>query len=722
MLTDTKNAPPGGSIHLVEKLIKIMDRRLTAIKRRWRKVRDAQDPPQIVYQNIVASSDTDLENVAQKRRMYLDALRRDGEGTIAFMAPEFWIMAKIGSFPLAVNSPSIPDEQQEPGRLQDSAFSAPGILNELAETSPMILLGHDGHKGGEVFSNMCEDIFQAMPSGMFLYRFEEPDKFVLEECNPAAEWLTGISIEQYRGRNFESIWPCATSLGIKDAFLRVLFSGETFEAEDVCHKDYQVEGSFLIKAFAIPGRRLVVVLENITNRKITENHFRHMALHDALTGLANRFKLHDRIQHALQMAKRWPKNLIAVMFLDLDRFKLVNDTFGHAMGDALLVEVGRRLCACVRSHDTVCRYGGDEFVVHLEEISSGKDALITARRICEALSHPYVLNSHTLSIGASVGVSLSPFASESPEEPVRQANMAMHRAKEMGGGIRFFTKKMLQKSVTVEKLEGDLERAIDRKEFRLLFQPIVDTGKNGHKPCVGSGQRIRGFEVLLRWSHPQKGIINPMDFLPLAEESGKISRIGSWVLDKACETLAGWRREGADVEGLFFSINVSPRELAWVDFVGSLSNSLEAHSLPPEQIRLEIGESAIMKSNAALYERIRELSDQGVGLSLDDFGTGYSNIALLGRLQLAGVKIDTSITRALEHFPQNGSLIRAITTMAESLGLDVVAEGVETQGQRRILLENGCRMQQGFYYSKPLFATEAARFLAKDYQDSGLCY
>lgn len=696
-----RNSPGANAAQLIEKLVETMERRLAALKRRLNGKGRVGGDAGLSYACVRACDDASRD-MTRERRAILEGLRRHPAGALAYVSPELLVLARV-------ETPSGEADASGNGCAAVRGCDPAAVLEQLAEASPLILFDHGADRCMDMLGGRCQDVLTAMPCGVFVYRFEAPDRLYLEDCNPAACWLTGIAIEQFRGLEFDEIWPNAATFGTKNALLAVLSTGEPYEAEDVCHKDRRLEVSLLVRAFGLPGQRLAVLLDNITGRKVTENQFRHMALHDALTGLANRVKLRDRVMHALQVSRRWPETLFALLFLDLDRFKLVNDTFGHALGDALLIEVGRRLTVCVRAHDTVCRYGGDEYVILLEEMSAANDAMATARRIRQALAEPFVLDRHTLSVSASVGIALSPFSAESPEEPIRRANMAMHHAKEAGGGVRVFSKKMLQKSVAAENLESDLDKALDHGEFRLLYQPIVDSGE---KEPDRHGSRVQGFEVLLRWSHPQKGLIHPMDFIPQAEESGKIPRIGSWVMDKACETLAGWQREGTTGEGMFLSINVSPRELAWVDFMDSLGMSLAAHGLQAEALRLEIGETAVMKSNAALFERMRQLSDQGVGLSLDDFGTGYSNIALLGRLRLSGVKIDTSIIRTLEHYPQNGALIRAITTMAACLGLNVIAEGVETPGQRRILMENGCRLQQGYLYSKPLLPGEVSEFLA----------
>ena len=451
-------------------------------------------------------------------------------------------------------------------------------------------------------------------------------------------------------------------------------------------------------------REVTLILEDVTERKATEERLSHQAFHDSLTGLANRALLLDRLEHALKRIQRRDDGArIALLFTDLDNFKNVNDSLGHKAGDNLLVEVAARIASCLRPEDTVARLGGDEFVVVLEGVADTAEATAVAERIARSLAAPFVLNGQEVSVTTSTGIVVSGPAEA--EDLLRHADVAMYKSKEAGKDRHEVYEAGMQARVPERPgLEGDLRRAVERggEEFVVRYQPEVD---------VRTGRTV-GIEALVRWLHPELGLVLPDDFVPLAEETGLIFAIGRRVLEEACRR-ARALREGDDgpPEGRspIMSVNLSARQFREPGLVEEVSRILDATGMEPGDLALEIAESTVMNDAAAAVETLSGLKALGVELAIDDFGTGYSSLAYLERFPVDYLKIDRSF---IERLGEDDGVAAGMVSLAHALGLRVIAEGVETESQLARLREMGCEVAQGYYFSEPLNDEALAAWLA----------
>lgn len=420
----------------------------------------------------------------------------------------------------------------------------------------------------------------------------------------------------------------------------------------------------------------------------------HLSYHDPLTGLPNRIQLNDRITQALTNAARTGQRA-ALLFLDLDRFKLINDTFGHNKGDSLLQEVAKRLVNCIRDGDMIARIGGDEFVVLLPEVAEAVDAGKVAQRIIDALEQPIMLGGHELVVTASMGISVYPADGDNLETLVKNADTAMYRAKEQGQNVyRFYSAEMNFQTLERLTMENSLRKALKREELVLHYQPIID---------LYSGEII-GMEALVRWQHPEFGLLFPDKFIPVAEETGLIVGLGNWVLKEACAQNKAWMDAG--FAPMYVSVNISARQFQQRGLPEEIIGTLKKTGLDPCCLQLEITESLAMFDEARTMARLTKLRKQGIGIAVDDFGTGYSSLGSLKRIPLTTIKIDKTFIHNINFDPVDLAITKTIIATAGSLKLNVIAEGVENEDQLAFLMENGCNAMQGYLFCKPLPATE----------------
>ncbi len=443
------------------------------------------------------------------------------------------------------------------------------------------------------------------------------------------------------------------------------------------------------------------VFTDLTERKNAEKQIYRLAYYDVLTGLPNRAMLHTLLRQSLIESRRNGAHG-AVMFVDLDRFKQINDTLGHSPGDLLLKEVARRLLECLRNEDIVTRIGGDEFVVALVDIAKREHASIVARKILANLAQPVEVHGHELRISASIGISIYPDDGDDAETLIRNADVAMYRAKQGDGheGYVFYSPDMNRKALERLNLEGNLRRAMERGELALYYQPQME---------LASGN-IVGAEVLLRWLHPTTGMISPAEFIPVAEETGLIIPIGEWILDTVCARNKAWQKAGLPVVKL--AVNISAKQFR-PTLATEVADILERHQLDPKLLELEITESMIMQNVDGVIAMMNDFHAMGVKMSLDDFGTGYSSLSYLKRFPIDKLKIDQSFVRGVIDDANDTAITRSIIGLAKNLGLRSIAEGVETLEQQEFLKSAGCEEIQGYYYSRPIPEAEFERFLVE---------
>ncbi len=431
---------------------------------------------------------------------------------------------------------------------------------------------------------------------------------------------------------------------------------------------------------------------DVTERRTAESQLQHNAFHDALTGLPNRALFFDRVAQGLSHLKRPGKNNFAVLLLDVDDFKNVNDSLGHAAGDQLLVGIGERLCKCVRASDTVARFGGDEFTLLIEGVGSPADVMYALGRIHREIAMPFLIDGHDIFVTASIGVTIATAEYERPELIVRDADTAMYRAKAQGRGrSEIFDAEMRAEAVSRLQLETDLRRGIERHELRLVYQPIVDLESEG----------VVGFEALVRWHHPTRGVVPPLQFIPLAEETGLIIPIGDFVLREACKQAAKWRSMPHGSR-MHVSVNISSRQFTQGDLVGIVRNALHGAALDAAGLKLELTESVIIQNAESTFGIIEQLRTLGCSIAVDDFGTGYSSLSYLHRFAIDQLKIDSSFVQSAGDERKSAEIIRSIINLGRTLDIEVVAEGIETSQQADHLRELRCVLGQGYLFSRPV--------------------
>ncbi|MBW2585601.1 MAG: EAL domain-containing protein [Deltaproteobacteria bacterium] len=447
-------------------------------------------------------------------------------------------------------------------------------------------------------------------------------------------------------------------------------------------QDYLVKGH-------IDGANLHRVIRYAIERKRTELELVRLAHFDQLTSLPNRTLLRERVDHALARAIRAGSG-VATLILDMDRFKEINDMLGHEIGDKLLVEAGRRIRACVRDQDTVARLGGDEFAVILEGVSEAREVLPVIERIIDSLREVAIIDGHEINSSTSVGIAMYPENGSDLSELLRAADLAMYQAKASGrGGYRFFADAMQEEAQSRHALEWALRRAVERGEFELVYQPQL---------CLRTGTVI-GVEALLRWMNPTRGLLTPYHFIAGLEEFGLINEVGEWVLQSACEQLRKW--QAMHFAPMRIAVNVSAQQFEDPMLIDKIRNALKETKLPPELLELELTESCLMSDPAQASALLREIRDIGVRIAIDDFGTGYSSLSYLHEFPLNALKIDKNFVQSVEANDRGGPISKMIIGLGQNLGLEVIAEGVETEGQLQYMREHGCDVAQGFLYARP---------------------
>jgi diguanylate cyclase (GGDEF)-like protein/PAS domain S-box-containing protein len=536
--------------------------------------------------------------------------------------------------------------------------------------------------------------------------------------------MTGYAREEVIGKTPRILQGPKTDRSELDRLRRQLSLGEPFDGEIV---NYRKDGSeYVIEWYVVPLRNTAGEIthwmssqRDATGRKALEEQLRYQGLHDLLTGLPNRVLFMDRLEHALSLAHRDPK-LNAVLFVDLDDFKVVNDSLGHEAGDELLELVAERLRTGLRSEDTVARFGGDEFGILLEDVPTASYATDIAQRIVESMRETFILKGHELTITCSIGIVLAASSQEPAKELMRKADIAMYKAKR-AGKERFAWELMRKADIAMYGAKGrgkaryqmfdpgtntralkrlgfesDLRRVLEREEFVVHYQPKVslETGN------------VLGLEALVRWEHPERGLVPPSEFIPVAEDTGLIVDIGRWVLKEACVQVRRWQDRYPSTSPLRANVNLSARQFHQPDLARDIAEILQETDLEPQNLELEITETVVMEDARATLAILQTLKSLGVGLAIDDFGTGYSSLAYLKRFSVDTLKIDRLFVAGLGESTEDEVLVAAMIELAHSLGLTAVQEGVETVEQLQRLLEMGCDIAQGFYFSRPL-PTEA---------------
>jgi diguanylate cyclase (GGDEF)-like protein/PAS domain S-box-containing protein len=527
---------------------------------------------------------------------------------------------------------------------------------------------------------------------------------VIEYVNPAFTTVTGYSNAEAIGQRPNLLHSDKQGPEFYNALWSVILSGEVFSDVFV---NKAKDGTLYYEQKTITPLRdahgeithFVATGRDISSRIEIEEQLRFLAQHDTLTALPNRVKLLDHLMKTLASARAHTR-MVAVLFLDIDRFKNINDTLGHGAGDTMLREMGERLHQRLRAHDSIARFGGDEFVIVMDEVASANDASTLALRILEALTQPFHISDATLHITISIGISLFPNDGEDSSTLLKNADAAMYRAKERGGNnYQFYSADMGAHAERRLTLENDLRLALERDEFVLHYQPQIaaDSGK------------IIGCEALLRWQHPQQGLVPPLEFIGILEETGLIVPVGRWVLETACTQLAAWRQRGQTQ--FTMAVNIASRQFQEPGLTELVTELLQKHTLEPQFLELEITESTLMQHIPTTADTLATQAKLGVRIALDDFGTGYSSLSYLRRFPIDSLKIDREFVRDIPGDVDDTAITRAIIALAQSLHLRIVAEGVETEEQRHFLSNLGCESMQGYLFSKPVPAADFDKLL-----------
>ena len=552
--------------------------------------------------------------------------------------------------------------------------------------------------------HFARTIVSSVGEGVIVYDRE----FRYQVWNRFMEELTGLKAEQVVGRDALESFPHLREYGI-DTLLQRALAGERVQSEDTPYRVPETGRDGWVTAYYSPHKApdgeiigVVAIIHDVTERKRAEDQLLHNAFHDSLTGLPNRALFLDRLERLIKHVHRHPEYTFAVLFLDLDRFKVVNDSLGHGVGDDLLIAIGHRLEACLREGDSVARLGGDEFAILLDDVKDVNEATRVADRIERELTAPFFLRGHEVFTSTSIGIALSSLSYSKPGDLLRDADTAMYRAKSGGRGrYEVFDRAMHLEAVEQLKIETDLRRAAERNELLLHYQPII---------ALDSGKLV-GFESLVRWQHPRHGLLQPADFIPLAEETGMIVPVGWWVLREACTQMTKWREAYPLHRELTVSVNLSSRQFTQPDLVEQIDLILQETSCPASALKLEITESVIMHEAPQAAAMLHALKARGIGLCIDDFGTGYSSLSDLNSFPIDTLKIDRSFVAQVDEDGSSIELIETIVALSRILGMSAVAEGVETPEQLELVRRLGSQYAQGFYFAVPLDIAAAEAML-----------
>ncbi|WP_243367186.1 EAL domain-containing protein [Fundidesulfovibrio soli] len=551
-----------------------------------------------------------------------------------------------------------------------------------------------------IFENAIEGIFQVNHQGK------------LVSANPAMARILGYSSLEEMTASVEDLAArICSDPGKREIFQRILSDHGSIQAFEV--QTVRQDGSPLwasINAHLVHGPtgesvRYEGTLEDISEHKRFEEQLLHQSLHDALTGLPNRALFMDRLSQAITRCAR-QNSFFALLYLDVDRFKVINDSLGHALGDQFLIKLSERLKTVTREADTLARMGGDEFAVISEQVRSLSGATLVAERILEELSVPFTIDGQEIYSTVSIGIICCTGYCGTAEEVLRDADLTMYRAKSMGKSrYEVFDNALHEQTIRLLTMENEFRRALAKSEFELHYQPIVD---------VNTGVTV-SLEALLRWNHPERGFIPPLEFIPLAEENGLIVPLGWWVLEEACRMLALIQKRFPLPTPLSMTVNISAKQFSQTDLGQKLAGLLQTAEIAPGSLELEITESVIMDRGEAAIERLEELKALGLRLFVDDFGTGYSSLSYLHRFPIDMLKIDRSFIREIDATGGHAEIVRAIVGLGRNLGLGLIAEGVETEAQLAVIRTLGCQMAQGFLFSRPQPAEGIMNYLEKDF-------
>jgi diguanylate cyclase (GGDEF)-like protein/PAS domain S-box-containing protein len=581
-----------------------------------------------------------------------------------------------------------------------------GNLSHLVALKQDISISKHQYKDVEQTLLLREQALVSSSNGIMISRSDDNDHSIVY-VNPAFARITGYSAEEVIGR--EGRFLVRDDLA-QPGLAEIRTALRERREGHALLRNYRKDGSQFWNELTISPVKdasgaatthFVSVINDVSERINYQKELEYQATHDSLTGLANRNLLNDRITQAIAWGKRQGA-IVGLLLLDLDHFKLINDGSGHGMGDVVLQEVARRLSLCVRETDTVARLGGDEFVIVLTDLPGNDDASAIAEKVLEALSHPFEAGTQDMRVTASIGISLFPRDGENGETLLRYADIAMYRVKEHGrNSVREFIPEMSITAISRLNMEGALRRGLERGEFTLHYQPKINL----------QTQKITGAEALIRWHHPQIGLIHPIEFIPLAEETGLILPLGEWVLETACKQQLAWQAQG--LPPLKIAVNMSSRQFRQEDLAERVTAIFSNTGAAPENFIIELTESMVMQDVESTLITLRALKNLGVAISLDDFGTGYSSLSYLRKFPIDELKIDKSFINDIHDNPDDAAIASAIVAMALSLGLQVVAEGVETSEQVTLLKGMRCHLVQGYYFARPMDANSfTAYFLS----------